>query len=85
MRETWEQYRKRLIRETETFIEWGLRNPDKVTGIPMKRIGNGGWPVEVGVWFWNTVLTTRPTATIKRWRNILLNRPAQVLRKFGNW
>ncbi len=84
MRETWQQYRARLIRETEIFIEWGLRNPDKVTRIPMKRMGNGGWPVEVGAWFWNTVLTSRPTDAIKHWRKFLLNRPAKILEKIRN-
>ena len=51
----WTAYRKRMLAETERFIEWGLRNPDKVCWIPSKPIHNGGFPHKVAAWFYTNV------------------------------
>jgi len=72
--ETWPEYRRRLIRETELFIEWGLAHPDEVMGIPVKRAGGGGFPRAVGQWFWDVALTNRVTERIRRWRGFFRGR-----------
>ena len=79
--ETWEEYRQRILDETARFIEWGLRNPDKVVEIPMKPVGAGSFPAQVGEWFWTTVLTVRTDPRLRKWRKFLLNRPRQLLRR----
>ena len=79
---SWDQYRRRMLRETEAFIEWGLANPDKVVDIPAKPVGQGGFPAEVGRWFWNVMLTDKVDATVSRFRQIFLQRPRRVI---GKW
>jgi hypothetical protein len=54
-----DESRQRMIRETAAFIEWGLRHPELVARIPAKPESEGGWPAEVGRFFWATVLRPR--------------------------
>jgi hypothetical protein len=68
-RESWQQYRRRMIRETERFIEFGLRHPDYVIEIPAKPVGQGGFPKQVSEWFWRMVLTPRPTSRMQQFKN----------------
>jgi len=79
--ETWQQHRRRMLDETSRFIEWGLKHPDLVIGIPSKPVGEGGFPKGVGEWFWGIVLSTQPTAKIQFWRDFLLRRPMQWLQR----
>lgn len=81
--ETFEEYRRRILRDTERFIEWGLRNPDKVIEIPAKRIDKQAFPSEVGRWFWNVVLATRTDSTIVRFREMLLAKPRDLWRRLS--
>lgn len=80
-RESWEEYRRRMLDETARFIEWGLRHPELVIEIPVKPAGTGGFPTEVGEWFWTTTLSGRPDSRMRRWRDILLRRPRGLLRR----
>lgn len=80
----WEAYRRAMLRETERFIEWGLAHPDDVIEIPAKPVGTGGFPREVGQWFWTTVLSSRPTRGLLHWREVLRNRPRKLLQKVWN-
>jgi len=66
-RETWEQYRRRMLRETEEFIEYGLRHPEEIIPIPSRPISQGPFPTEMGRWFWGVVLTSR---TDSRWKKL---------------
>ena len=71
-RETWQEYRRRILADTGRFIEWGLAHPERVTWIPAKPAGEGGFPRRVAEWFWQTVLTEgggRPG----RWRDKLFH------------
>lgn len=77
--ETWEQYRERIIVETQEYIEWGLNHPDQVVGIPTKLAEKGGFPKSVGEWFWATVLSDDEGSRLGRWRRRLLRRPKQLL------
>ena len=71
---TWDEYRRRMLAETARFIEWGLANPDKVARIPIKPVGQGGFPAQVGEWFWATVLSDRRDSFLERWRHWLARR-----------
>ena len=51
----WTAYRKEMLAETERFIEWGLRNPDRVHWIPAKPMGSGTFPRKVADWFYTSV------------------------------
>jgi hypothetical protein len=57
-----------MIRETERFIEFGLRHPDMVIEIPAKPVGQGGFPPGVAQWFWNMALSARPNSRLRRFR-----------------
>ena len=70
-RESWQQYRKRLLAETSRFIEWGLRHPELVTWIPAKPVGGGGFPRRVAEWFWQAALSDG-SGRLGRWRDKLL-------------
>ncbi len=69
--ESWAQYRQRMLDETARFIEWGLKHPDLVIRIPTKPVNEGGFPVGVAAWFWNTVLTPRVDNRIRKWRSLI--------------
>ena len=70
-KETWEQYRRRILAETSRFIEWGLKHPDEVIWIPAKPAGDGGFPRRVGEWFWTAVLSP-DGGRMQKWREKLL-------------
>ena len=78
-KETWQQYRRRMLAETSRFIEWGLRHPELVVWIPAKPVGDGDFPRRVAEWFWGTVLSTRVDGGLRRWRDRLLRRPRMRL------
>lgn len=69
-RESWHQYRSRMLAETSRFIEWGLRHPELVTWIPAKIVGQGGFPRQVADWFWQAVLSDG-AGRLGRWRERL--------------
>jgi hypothetical protein len=78
---SWSEYRRQMLDETSRFIEWGLKHPDLVIEIPAKRVGEGGFPKQVGEWFWGIVLTMDPGTRARRWRDVLLRRPKGLLRR----
>lgn len=55
--EAWQAYRRAMLKETEQFIEWGLRHPELVNWIPAKPVGAGGFPRQVCEWFYRTVFS----------------------------
>jgi len=57
--ETFEQARQRMIAEMARFIEWGLRNPEKVEWIPRHRVGSGAFPDRVKRMFWGLAFANR--------------------------
>jgi len=71
-----------MLRETEAFIEWGLAHPEEIVEIPAKPIGQGGFPAEVGKWFWNVVLTDKVDDTVSRFRRLLLERPRNLMSRW---
>ncbi len=71
----WNEYRRQMLEETSRWIEWALDNPDKVVEIPSKPVGEGGWPRQVGSWFWGTVLHAQGGEKARHWMNVLLQRP----------
>ncbi len=79
--ESWNQHRTRMLDETSRFIEWGLKHPDLVIEIPARPVGEGSFPKAVGAWFWRVALSTNPDSVIQQWRDILLNRPREFLRR----
>lgn len=72
---SWDEYRRDMIRETERFIEYGLKHPELVIEIPAKPVGDGGYPRQVADWFWHVVLTSKPSEKITRVREMLRRRP----------
>lgn len=63
-----------MIRETEVFIEYYLRHPDEIIPVPVKCARRGSFPASVGRWFWNTVLDSKPTRSVQRWREFFRGR-----------
>jgi hypothetical protein len=78
-RESWDEMRKRMLAETSRFIEWGLAHPDEVIEIPAKPVGMGGFPKEVGEWFWETVLSSKPTSAMQKWREFFRRKSKRIL------
>ncbi|GMU24668.1 MAG: hypothetical protein AMXMBFR13_47410 [Phycisphaerae bacterium] len=56
--ESWEAIRARMLRETESFLEHGLRRPDAFRRIPAIRVGTGRFPRGFSDTFWSQVLAT---------------------------
>lgn len=54
--EPFEQSRQRMLDETARFIEWGLRNPDKVEWIPKHPVGRGVFSERAKTIFWSLFL-----------------------------
>lgn len=67
----WQEYRRRMLAETERFIEWGLRHPEMVDWIPSKPIRAGGFPRAVSEWFFRTVFLAKESGKINSWREKL--------------
>ena len=56
--ESWSQIRRRMIQETEHFINEALRNPDRRIIIPAIKVGSGEFPRGFAQKFWSQVLGT---------------------------
>lgn len=56
--ESWEIIRARMLRETEAFLEDGLRNPQGRVIIPALPVGRGRFPRAFAHLFWSQVLAT---------------------------
>ncbi len=56
--ESWEAIRARMMRETELFLEDGLRNPERFRWIPAIPVGSGSWPPRLAAAFWSQLLAT---------------------------
>ena len=56
--EMWSAIRRRMISETEDFINESLRNPERSVYIPRKEVGTGGWSVAFASVFWSQLLAT---------------------------
>lgn len=56
--EMWAVLRRRMIRETESFINDGLQHPERGIYIPRKEVGTGGWSVAFASVFWSQVLAS---------------------------
>ncbi len=56
--ESWTTLRRRMLRETEVFLEEGLRRRDTEFVIPAIRVGAGSFPADLAEAFWSRVLGT---------------------------
>lgn len=56
--EMWAVLRRRMIQETESFINDGLVNPEHAIYIPRREVGTGGWSVAFASVFWSQILAT---------------------------
>lgn len=54
--EDWETMRRRILRETEEYLERALRNPEMSVRIPTHRVGCGEFPRAYAIAFWRRVL-----------------------------
>lgn len=52
----WEHMRRRMLRETEVFLEEGLRHPEKHLRIPAIAVGEGEFLRGYADIFWSSVL-----------------------------
>jgi hypothetical protein len=57
--ENFEQFRRRMLAETSQFIEWGLKNPDKVEWIPRHKVGAAAFPDRLKRIFWGIVFANK--------------------------
>lgn len=56
--DSWQVMRARMLRETERFLEDGLRRPEQHLMIPAIRVGGGRFPRGYAHLFWSQVLGT---------------------------
>ncbi|HOA75721.1 MAG TPA: hypothetical protein PL151_03850 [Phycisphaerae bacterium] len=56
--EMWAVLRRRMIQETEEFINDGLAHPERYVYIPRKEVGTGGWSVTFASVFWSQILAS---------------------------
>ncbi|MGQ9651453.1 MAG: hypothetical protein ACUVXJ_15200 [Phycisphaerae bacterium] len=56
--ESWTVIRARMLRETEVFIEEGLRHPEQQIRIPALKVGSGTFSRRFAQVFWSQVLGT---------------------------
>jgi hypothetical protein len=54
--ESWATLHARMIRETEVFLEEGLREPEQHLRIPAIPVGSGSFPRGFSDVFWSQVL-----------------------------
>jgi hypothetical protein len=54
----WASIRARMLRETEVFLEEGLRHPEQYRRIPAIPVGNGRFPRGFADAFWSQLLAT---------------------------
>ena len=52
----YEAMRRRMIRETELGILFGLRFPERVPHIPRVEVGKGSFPAYLAMHFWSETL-----------------------------
>ena len=53
--QSYEQWRQDMLDDTARFIEWGLRNPERVEWIPIHQVGRGQFSERVKTIFWGLV------------------------------
>lgn len=56
--EMWAVLRRRMIQETEVFLDHAMRHPERHFVIPTMEVGRGGWSVAFASTFWSQVLAT---------------------------
>lgn len=56
--EMWASMRRRMIQETEEFINDGLSHPERSVYIPRREVGTGGWSVMFASVFWSQILAS---------------------------
>ncbi len=56
--DNWADVRARMLRETEAFLEDGLRHPERHRRIPAIPVGNAPFPRGFADVFWSQVLAT---------------------------
>ena len=54
--DSWQTQRRRILRETEEFLESALSQPEMGVRIPRVRVGHGSFPSSLSRTFWNKVL-----------------------------
>ncbi len=54
--ESWTVIQRRMLRETEAFIEEGLGCPERQVRIPTLRVGTGGFTRMFAQLFWAQIL-----------------------------
>lgn len=54
----WTAIRARMLRETEMFLEDGLRHPEQYRRIPAVPVGKGPFPRGFADAFWSQMLAT---------------------------
>jgi hypothetical protein len=52
-----ETMRRRILAETEGFLEYGLRHPEHAVRIPRHRVGLGRFPRAFALAFWYRILS----------------------------
>jgi hypothetical protein len=55
-RRSWTVIRRRMIAETEVFLQEGLEHPEQHIWIPAKPVGAESWPPAVAAVFWAQLL-----------------------------
>jgi hypothetical protein len=56
--ESWVVLRRRMLRETEAFLEDALRHPERQVMIPAVPVGQAAFPRGFAQLFWSQVLGT---------------------------
>ncbi len=56
--ESWTVIRARMLRETQQFLEHGLRHPERFRRIPVVEMGKGSFRRGFADAFWSQVLAT---------------------------
>jgi hypothetical protein len=57
--ELWAALRQRMLRETEAFIDDGLRHPERCIVIPARKVGESmPWSTAFASVFWSQVLAS---------------------------
>jgi len=56
--ESWAAMRRRMIQETEQFINDGLSHQDQCIYIPRREVGTGGWSAAFASVFWSQFLAS---------------------------
>lgn len=54
--ESFDVLRRRMIRETEAALEYGLLHPQTIAPIPVVEVGKGSFDPSFAHWFWHHAL-----------------------------